>query len=78
MTRHILMSQDSPPEHIFNVRNAEIPSQPTRPKTKVRREWRKLFHQRRCPDCDGKLSDVIAFKQLPIGYCATCEEEKAL
>jgi len=56
--------------------SVEIPSQPT--KMKERREWRKVFHNRRCPDCEGKLSDVIAFKQLPIGYCKTCEEEKSL
>ena len=75
MKRPTPMSQDSRPEHIFNVRNVATPSQPM---TKGRSSWRKLSTQRRCPDCDGKLSEVIAFKQLPIGFCATCEEEKAL
>ena len=76
MKRPTPMSQDSRPEHIFNVRRVEIPSRRT--PTKERHEWRKLFHERRCDDCGNRLSQVIAFKQLPIGFCATCEEEKAL
>lgn len=69
-------SQDSPPEHIFNVRNAATRSQPI--PTKERREWRKVFNKRRCGDCGGHLNPVVAFKQTPISYCPTCQEEKEL
>lgn len=72
------MSQDSPPEHIFNVRNVETPSRPTTTRTKGKSKWRKLSHERSCDDCGNRLSAVIAFKQIPIGYCTHCEEEKVL
>ena len=72
------MSQDSRPEHIFNVRSAETPSLPIMKKMKARFKWRKLFNERSCDACGGRLNPVIAFKQTPISYCPTCEEEKEL
>ena len=41
-------------------------------------EWRKLSHERRCDDCGSRLAQVIAFKQIPIGFCKNCQEEKEL
>ena len=65
-------------EPTIGADSAETPSLSMMKKMKARRKWRRLFTQRRCPDCMGELSDLIAFKQLPIGFCSTCQEEKVL
>jgi len=43
-----------------------------------KRKWRKLFTTRRCPDCKGKLENVIAFREVPIGFCRDCYQEVEL
>ena len=70
------MSPDCRPEHIFNVRAVMTPSRPT---TRTKKsKWRKLFTNRRCDACGERLKPVVAFKQVPIGFCPTCQEEKEL
>ena len=48
----------------------------TRPKMKT--EWKKIRHTRRCPQCKGKLDNVIAFRETPISFCDDCQCEVEL